>query len=130
MLLTDDASTIEEVEKYHATKYNWIYLKRERFRGTSGGFSKHIPSGDEALEVVTIMAEVKLASQCTKLVAGHSGFVTTITDAMDAIGTKYKKYSVQTRVKESDVKMDRNKDAKIRVEEMWKGIEALHENKA
>lgn len=29
VLLTDDASTVEEVEKYHAKKYNWIYLKRK-----------------------------------------------------------------------------------------------------
>ena len=127
-MLTDDVSTIEEVEKYHATRYNWIYLKRKRFRGTEGGFSNHIASGDEFLEVVTIMAEVKLASQCNKLVAGHSGFVTTITDAMEAMGTKFKKYTVQTRVKESDVKKDRNRDAKDRVNDMWQEIEAIHKN--
>lgn len=92
MLLTDDVSTIEEVERYHSKDYKWIYVKRQRVRGTEGGFNGHIPSGDEGLEVITIMAEVKLASQCNKLVSGHSGFVTTITDAMDAAGKKYKKF--------------------------------------
>ena len=124
VLLTDDESTIEEVERYHATNFKWIYLKRQRTRGTEGGFNKHIPSGDPALEVITIMAEVKLASQCNKLVAGHSGFVTTITDAMDAIGKKYTQYTVQTRVKEADVKQERKIDAKVRVEKMLKAIDS------
>lgn len=122
VLLTDDVSTIEEIEKYHATTYNWIYLKRTRRRGTEGGFNKHIIS-DEASEVVSIMAEVRMASQCNKLVAGHSGFVTTITDAMNALGKDYKVFMVQTRVKQEDVKKDRKIDAKIRVEKMLEEIE-------
>lgn len=128
-MLTDDVSTIEEVETYHATNYNWIYLKRQRTRGTEGGFNKHIPSGDQALEVITIMSEVKLASQCNTLVAGDSGFVTTITDAMDALDKKYIKYGVQTRVKEADVKKDRKKDAKLRVEAMLKDIDTRNNKK-
>lgn len=124
VLLTDDASTIEEVETYHATNYNWVYLKRQRTRGTEGGFNKHIPSGDQALEVITIMSEVKLASQCDTLVAGDSGFVTIITDAMNAIGRTYKQFTVRTRIKEVDAKKDRNKDAKLRAEEMLRNIDA------
>ena len=126
-MLTDDATTIDEVETYHATNYNWIYLKRQRTRGTEGGFNKHIPSGDQALEVITIMAEVKLASQCNALVAGDSGFLTTITNAMDAVGKHYKKYGVQTRVKEADVKKDIKMDAKLRVEQMLKEIDSMNE---
>lgn len=121
VLLTDDASTIEEVEKHHATNYNWIYLQRKRRRGTEGGFNQHIIS-DEAMEVVSIMAEVKMASQCNRLVAGHSGFVTTITDGMDASGKGYKVLSVQTRVKKEDIQKDRNIDAKLRVEKMLEDI--------
>ena len=129
-MLTDDASTIEEVENYRATNYNWIYLKRQRTRGTESGFNKHIPSGDQALEVITIMSEVKLASQCNTLVAGDSGFVTTITDAMDEMGKKYTKYGVQTRVKEADVKKDRKKDAELRVEAMLKDIDTRNNKKS
>ena len=54
---------------------------------------------------------------------GDSGFVQTITDALDGIGKKYKKYIVHTRVKESDAKKLRNMNVSIRVDNMWKEIE-------
>jgi hypothetical protein len=34
--LTDDVSTIEEIEQYHAKDYNWIYLQRPQHRGSEG----------------------------------------------------------------------------------------------
>ena len=124
VLLSDDISTIEEVERYHADKYHWIYLKRRRFRGTEGGINNHLPSGDPASEVVAIMAEVKLASQCSKLVTGTSGFVTAIKDALEVAGTSYKHYTVQTRVKKDDIQKDKRLDAKVRAQRLWDEIEA------
>jgi hypothetical protein len=128
--MSDDISTIEEVEKYHASNYNWIYLKRRRFRGTEGGINNHIPSGDQALEVVTIMAEAKLASQCRKLVTGTSGFVEVIKDALEVAGTPYKQYTVQTRITKDAIKPDKRLDASVRAKNMWEAIEAKNNKTA
>jgi hypothetical protein len=130
VLLSDDISTIEEVEKYHAKKYHWIYLKRKRFRGTEGGINNHIPTGDPALEVITIMAEVKLAAQCHKLVTGTSGFVTAIQDALEVAGTPYKQYTIHTRITKDDVKRDKKLDASVRAQTMWDAIEAKNNQTA
>ena len=128
-MLSDDESTIEEVQKQHADKYNWIYLKRKRFRGTSGGFNKHIPSDDEALEVVTIMAEAKLAAQCQKLVVGTSGFVTVLKDAMELAGQNYKQYVVKTRITKGDIKKDKKLDAMVRAENMLNEIDSKYKGR-
>jgi len=122
VLLTDEESTIQEVETYHATDYNWIYLDRQRQNGTAGGFNRHIPSGDEALDAISIMAELKLAAQCQRLVAGDSGFVAQITDARNAIGKTFQRFTVKTRISEQAAKKDRNILPQQRVEKMLKEI--------
>ena len=82
VVLTDDSSTIDEIEQYHMGQYNWVYLHRPRFRGPEGGFEGFIPSKDPASEVLAIMAELQMASQCQTLVHGKSGFVEIIQEAM------------------------------------------------
>ena len=71
-LLTDDNSTIEEINEHHPN-YKWFYLDRPRNRGVDGGWEGHIPSGKPEFEVLTILTEFSLASQCEKLVQGDSG---------------------------------------------------------
>jgi hypothetical protein len=71
-LLTDDNSTLEEIHKYHPN-YNWTYMNRPRNNGIDGGWEGHIPSGVPEFEVLTILTEIGLASQCSKLVHGNSG---------------------------------------------------------
>lgn len=98
VLLTDDTTTIQEVEKYHPN-YNWIYAKRPRNNGTDGGFDGHIPSNDPAYDFVVILAELKLASQCTKLVHGHSSFSDLVYDAMALVsGTNVSRFYLDTVV--------------------------------
>ncbi|GAX16567.1 hypothetical protein FisN_7Lh295 [Fistulifera solaris] len=84
VLLTDDTSAIEEVERYLKQDQEWIYLDRPRTTGTALGFEGFIPSQDPAYEVVSILAELQLVSHCQKLVHGKSGFVTVLAEAMSS----------------------------------------------
>jgi hypothetical protein len=102
VVLTDDVSTIEEIEQYHAKDYNWIYLERPRHRGSEGGFEGFIPSSDPAFEILAILVEIQLASQCNKLVHGKSGFVATIADEMELSGHPYELIYLQTQLDKGD----------------------------
>ena len=75
LLLTDDETTIDEIHKYLWNDYNWVYLNRPRKRAVEYEFDGHIPSGDEAFEVLAIHTELHLAKMCTQVVYGKSGFV-------------------------------------------------------
>lgn len=80
---SDDETTIQEVKKYHSNgQYNWIYANRPRNQAARGGFHSHLPSQDAAYDFVAILAELKWASHCTKLVHGLSGFAVLLEDAM------------------------------------------------
>ena len=50
-LLTDDQTTIDEINTYHKNEYNWVYLNKTRHRGMEGGWEGHVPSGDGPFEV-------------------------------------------------------------------------------
>ena len=127
VLLTDDQSTIEEVQTYHSQDYRWIYMDRPRNTGVQGGMDGHIPSGNEAQEVLTIMAEVKLASNCNKLVHGHSGFVVTIKDEMDTSGVPYESILLDTKLSWDELRKWRNQhNPSARVDHMMAQIQAHH----
>jgi hypothetical protein len=72
VLFTDDMTTIEELALH--PDINFIYFQRKRFRGAKGGFSGHVPSGNPMMEVVAILAELKLATHCQTLVHTTSGY--------------------------------------------------------
>ena len=78
--------------------------------------------------VISIMAEVKMAAQCQKLVVGNSGFVTVIKDAMQLAGQQYKQFLVKTRVTKDDVKSVKKLDPKVRVDQMLSEIEAKYKS--
>lgn len=82
VLLTDDQSTIDEAHILHP-EYNWLYLNRTRHYGSKGRDS-HIPSGDPSLELLNILADLKIAEKCDKLVHGTSNMVEMIAHAMEA----------------------------------------------
>jgi hypothetical protein len=103
VLLTDDASTIDEVQEFHNAGnhtndhshdnhessthyYNWIYVQRPRFLGSQGGFEGFVPSNDPAFEVVAILADMHLASYCPRLVHGKSGFVDLLVEERERAG--------------------------------------------
>lgn len=103
MLLTDDQSTIDEIKKYHRN-YNWTYLERPRNRGIDGGWESHVPSGDGAYEILSIYTEVALASQCSKVVHGQSGFMKVLRGKMEMAGRKYKAFIIDTGVSKANAK--------------------------
>jgi hypothetical protein len=127
VVLTDDVSTIEEIEQYHAKDYNWIYLQRPRHRGSEGGFEGFIPSSDPAFEILAILVEIQLAGQCNKLVHGKSGFVATIADEMELSGHPYELIYLQTQLDKGD---QPKVDPKERAASYLKAIQERHKERA
>jgi len=113
VLLTDDASTIKEVQEHHP-KYNWIYANRPRNNGTDGGFDGHIPSSDPAYDFVVIQAELQLASKCNKLVHGASSFSDLVYDAIQGSGTNVSRFFVDTVVSKEEAQENYDGDIKAR----------------
>ena len=74
LLLTDDANAVTEAltEYSNNDKYQWFYLDRPRHQADEGGWENQIPSGDPVSEVVLLLAELELASQCQTLVHSKS----------------------------------------------------------
>lgn len=126
VVLTDDVSTIEEIEQYHARDYNWIYLQRPRHRGSEGGFEGFIPSSDPAFEILAILVEIQLAGQCNKLVHGKSGFVATIADEMELSGHPYELIYLETQQAKGD---QPKQDPKERAAGYLKAIQDRHKDK-
>ena len=62
-------------------EYNWKYWNRTRHRGAQKR-NAHIPSKDEAREMLIILAELQLAGKCTKGVHGTSNMVQMFMAAM------------------------------------------------
>jgi hypothetical protein len=81
VLLTDDQSVIEESHEFHAT-LPWIYVNRTRHRGIEGGYNGHKPSGDPVHEIAVILAEMKLARHCERLIFTKSGYKDLLIQAM------------------------------------------------
>lgn len=113
ILLTDDDSTIEEIQQYHANDYNWIYLDRPRNRGIDGGFDGHIPSGDHGYEMLAIETELRVATFCQKIVCGKSGFMESLVQRMDAENRNYTLHYLETRVSRQEAtKFGKNKQGR------------------
>lgn len=126
VLLTDDSSTITEIKRYHP-EYNWYYYDRPRNQNIVGGFDGHIPSGDEAFELLVIESELKLAQSCDKFVYGHSGFMKQLVKAMVAEEKNFTSYYVDTSVSQAEA--TKFKSHEERVESFFREIEARHNNK-
>ena len=81
ILVTDDADAIDEALKFHP-EYNWIFLNRTRYRGSSAAWGVHMPTNDPVLEDVAIYATFQLARHCDTLVHSDSTFSLAIYDNM------------------------------------------------
>lgn len=112
VLLTDDQSTIDEVQRYHSDKYNWRYLDRPRVQNISGGFDGHLPSDDAAFEMLVLDTELTVASRCNRFVFGQSGFVTGMLDAMDLDNKLHEGYFVDTSVSKEEARKFADKEAR------------------
>ena len=123
VLLTDDASTLDEVDQYHRTDYHWVVLDRPRYRGSQGGFEEFVPSNDPSLEILAILAEAQMASACRLLVHGKSGFVAIISDAMKATGRPFQTVYLDTQQdKKGQAKMDPKDRAETYLQDIQKKL--------
>jgi len=94
MLFTDDADAIDEALKYHP-EYNWMFLNRTRYRGSSAPWGVHMPTNDPVLEVVAIYATFQLARYCDTLVHNSGTFSLAIYDSMLSTGRNIKKILIK-----------------------------------
>lgn len=125
VLLTDDASTLNEIHQFHQQDYKWVYLERPRFRGAEGGFEGFVPSQDPAFEVLSILADAYLVSHCNKLIHGKSGFVQVLVDSMQAArgaGNFELVYVENQQDKRLQAKMDPHDRASM----YWENIHERH----
>ncbi|KAG7365828.1 hypothetical protein IV203_028498 [Nitzschia inconspicua] len=111
-LLTDDQSTIDEVQQYHSEKYDWRYLNRPRTQNIKGGFDGHLPSGDPAFEMLVLHTELEVASRCNRFVYGQSGFVAGMIQALDLEKRVYEGYYVNTAVSKEEARKFATKEAR------------------
>ena len=151
LLLTDDTSTLTEVQRHFIAKnatsmppnyqppyeYNWVYLKKIRNTGIDNGFGDHIPKGsDEAAELVAIYTELELAKECSQLVHGQSGFMKSLQEDLANEGKRegidVHHYIVDTTVSRASAQvygqMGDNGKYK-RVEDFLRNIEMIYEQK-
>lgn len=125
LLLTDDQSTIDEVQRYHINNYDWYYLDRPRVHNVEGGFDGHIPSGDEAYEMLVLDTELNIASRCDRFVNGKSGFVKGLLQSMDWEGKKYEHFYVDTEISKEEARKYANKQ--VRVKALMNDMEAAYQ---
>ena len=128
-LMTDDDSTLTEIQKHLKDKYNWIYFKKPRNQGIVAGFDKHIPSGDEALEMVTIASEQQLAASCQNFVHGQSGFVKSLLEEMDFDRKNVTVHYLDTEVTKEEA-VQYKADQQGRVTKFLQDIEDLYQRRA
>jgi hypothetical protein len=84
VVLTDDASTIDEFALFSPEDYLFVYSNKTRFRGTEGGHSGHVPTQDPIEEFVCILAEFQIAQMCGRtFIQTRSGFALLIRDYMN-----------------------------------------------
>ena len=102
-VLTDDQTTLEEAQLLHP-QYDWIYWNRTRHRGGAVRHS-HIPSNDEGLEVLILLAEIELAGTCRTAVHGTSNMVEFFRNSMIV---KHGIGNVQLLQIDSDISARRN----------------------
>ena len=80
LLMTDDKTAIEEVDGVGSSnvlaawRSKWRWVKRERFRGSEGGWENHFPSGDRFEEAATVLALREMAHRCKAWVGTRSSF--------------------------------------------------------
>ena len=73
LLLTDDSNAIDEAHEFYPD-LKWVYSDKPRFNGASGGWQHFTPSRNPAYEVTALLAELELATECSILVHGPSGY--------------------------------------------------------
>ncbi|KAG7344566.1 hypothetical protein IV203_022574 [Nitzschia inconspicua] len=80
-LITDDANAIGEALTEFPT-YNWMYIRRKRYKADEGGWEQQTPSHDYVFEMTTLLSILEMAPQCSAIVHGHSSFADLVVRSM------------------------------------------------
>ena len=73
LLLTDDHNAIGEA-LHDFPNRNWMYIDRPRYRGSEGGFERHLPSNDPILEMTVLLSTFRLVRRCMSMIRASSAF--------------------------------------------------------
>lgn len=134
LLLTDDASTIDEVNTYLTgdhSPYTFVYVDKPRNRGVEAGFEGHVPiQSDGPEELLSVVLEMQLVQECHTFVHGQSGFATLLGDSMYTKiypnTEKFKKYYLDTTVTEESVKAKFKMQPEKRTEHYWEVLQEFY----
>ncbi|KAG7339042.1 hypothetical protein IV203_021493 [Nitzschia inconspicua] len=80
-LITDDANAIGEALSEFPT-YNWMYIRRKRYKADEGGWEEQTPSRDYVFEMTTLLSILELAPHCSAIVHGQSSFADLVVRSM------------------------------------------------
>jgi len=127
-LMTDDESTLEEIERHLNNTYNWIFLKRPRNRGIPE-FNGHIVSEDASMDMLAMEVELRAAKSCSAMVFGKSSFISAILGELDLEGRNYTRYYVDTKISRDEARKYAG-DFPARVRSHLENVEALYRQRA
>ncbi|KAG7372698.1 hypothetical protein IV203_018841 [Nitzschia inconspicua] len=82
-LITDDANAIGEALTEFPT-FNWMYIRRKRYKADEGGWEEQTPSRDYVFEMTTLLSILELAPQCSAIVHGQSSFADLVVRSMES----------------------------------------------
>ncbi|KAG7343511.1 hypothetical protein IV203_021456 [Nitzschia inconspicua] len=82
-LITDDANAIGEALSEFPT-YNWMYIRRKRYKADEGGWEEQTPSRDYVFEMTTLLSILELAPHCSAIVHGQSSFADLVVRSMES----------------------------------------------
>ncbi|KAG7339534.1 hypothetical protein IV203_034532 [Nitzschia inconspicua] len=80
-LITDDANAIGEALTEFPT-FNWMYIRRKRYKADEGGWEQQTPSQDYVFEMTTLLSILETAPQCSAIVYGQSNFADLVVQSM------------------------------------------------
>lgn len=83
LLLTDDANAISEA-KHTSPTHNWMSIDRPRYKGSEGGWERHLPSNDPAFEMIVLLSTFRLVTQCQSYIHTDGNFAKCLADEMIA----------------------------------------------
>ncbi|KAG7343506.1 hypothetical protein IV203_021451 [Nitzschia inconspicua] len=81
-LITDDANAIGEALTEFPT-FNWMYIRRKRYKANEGGWEQQTPSQDYVFEMTTLLSILEMSQQCSAIVHGPSAFADLVIRSME-----------------------------------------------
>ncbi|KAG7372681.1 hypothetical protein IV203_018824 [Nitzschia inconspicua] len=64
--------------------FNWMYIRRKRYKANEGGWEQQTPSQDYVFEMTTLLSILEMAPQCSAIVHGPSVFADLVIRSMES----------------------------------------------